>query len=170
MPTTLSQQFSMVNSVIDRVKQGAESWASQFTTDRPRSDVMECHAYTRNVSAVILAAAQMPGMAAYARTEWGKPALDLIAKAQEIEVAADAVADFIEANFPTVRTSLNAAMTALGTNTAQQNALRAQLGADLDFALTQKLQNGALVSPTISAAQLAPLVTRLNTLAVAATI
>lgn len=170
MPDTLWSVFQQVNRVIDNAKSQAELRASQFTTDRPRSEVIDTLAWARGISNAILNAKDFPGMEAYARDQWGEQALGWIAKAQAIEDAADAVADYVEANFPTVGVVLDNAMAALSVPSGQQDALRAEMGGNLDYLLSQKIESSAVVSPTIPAGQLAPLVTLLTALATAATI
>jgi hypothetical protein len=171
MPDYLARRFATVNDVLSNTQSQAAQYASEFTTDSSREHVMWCHRFARGAADSVAQARQMPGMGAYAQEQWGQPALDFIAEAQEIEAAADAVADWIEANFPTFGSVLNAALTALGTPAGQQDALRAQIGqAQLDYLLANRFENSALVTPTIPAAQLAGLVTLLNALAAAATI
>lgn len=170
MPSYLAKQFATLNEHLDYTSALAARLASEFTIDQPRDAVVNAYRQISNISATVAAARQTTGMAAYATAQWGDTAPDFVAKAQEIEAAADAVVGFIEGAFPTVQSTLDEAMDALGITVGQQNALRSQMGANLGYILAQQIGGGAVQSPIIPAAALSGLVTLLNDLATAATI
>lgn len=169
MTVTLSEVFSQSNTAIDSTKSLAQSWASAFTMDSTREEVMRVHQYCKPLVTNFNSAQQVSGIDAYAAEQWGPGMPNFTNKTNEIEVAADAVLSWIQANFPTVRSTLNASMAALAIPGGQQDALRTQMGDNLNYVLTHQIQNGVIVSPTLPAAALAPLVTLLNQLETAAT-
>jgi len=170
MPAYLDDTFVRINAAIDHVRDHSLLLASQFTTDTPRDRVVQVHTYLKGVIAQAIVARDRTGMEEECRKQWDKPTLDWVATIQGIIDAAQACVDFLEENYPTVRSTLNAAMDALAVPAGQQDAVRAQMGANLDYLLVQRVSDGAVETPTIPAALLAPLVTLLNALAAAATI
>ena len=170
MPETLERRFQAVNTAMDRTAERAAVLASELTVDVDRVKLINVYNEIRFIAVAIEVASSTPGIGPYAQEQWFGTAEDFIAKAQAIEAAAIDVVTWMEENFPTYGSNLTIAMNALGVSGAQQDTIRAQIGADLDYLLVQKMSAGAVVSPTIPAAQLAPLVTLLGALQSAATI
>ena len=170
MPKSMAASFYEANQTIDTTKNDAERRAVEFTSDTPRDQVMQLHQRMKAYSTTLVTARDVPGMSDYAKEEWGKATLDWPTTIQGIITAIANVTGWIEGNFPTVRSTLNAAMTTAAIPPAQQDGIRAAMGANLDYLLAHKPLAGEIVSPIIPATALAPLVTLLNTLATAATI
>lgn len=170
MPQFLARQFSDLNNRIDAAVRTAEKYAVDFQSPQPRTAVVECYLTMRALAVSIETASGTTGMAVYAKDQWGDDALDFIAKAQEIQDAAEAVTNWIEGTFPTVGSVIQNAMDALSVPAGQQASLLAELGTDVDFALIDQFNGGVFSSPTIPPAPLAPLVSLLGALATAATI
>jgi hypothetical protein len=169
MAQTLGRVFADANSSIEATEQFARAHASLFLADSTREQVMRVHQYCKQTHTSLTAAQGIAGIDAFAAEQWGPTAPGFTTKTNEIKTALQDVLNWIQSNFPTVLSTLNASMTALGYSAAQQNALRAQMGANLDYVLTHQIQSGVIVSPTLPASALAPLVTLLNSLATAAT-
>lgn len=170
MPVTRDEIFRQVNSVIDGARSEALRLAALFSSDAPRDEVVRL--YNRQIKSIgiLTTAAGAPGMVSYAALEWGPNAPEFIAKAQAIQAAMQAIVNYIAANFPTFGRVLDAAMTALNVPAGQQDALRTQLGSNLNFILVEEATGNGTVPVTIPAAQLTVLVGLLNNLASAATI
>jgi hypothetical protein len=170
MPETLSHTFAQANSAIDAAKEFGHTYADVFTMDNTREQVMRVHQYCKQLVTDLTAAQAVSGIDTFAVEQWGPGAPGFTNKTNEINAAANAILAWIQQNFPTVRKTMNASMQALGIPPAQQDALRAQMGDNLDYLLTHQVQNSVIVSPLLPASVLAPLVPLLEALEAAATI
>lgn len=165
MPRYLAENFRSLNDAIQSMHDNAARYASTFTADPPREEIAKCHRALRDVGAIVAAERGVPGVDAFAKQQWNQPAMDFSAKMTAVLGDAAACTDWIAANFPTVLSTLNAAMTTAGLTNGQQNSVRTAMGSNLDYLLSYKFVGASIQSPTIPAATLAPLVTLLNALA-----
>ena len=172
MPATLFDTFRSVNAVIDSARSEAERAAGLFTgpPDPNRDEVVRLYNRLLKVIEVLDTASGTPGMSAYVQVEWGASAPEFITKALAIRNASQDVVNYVAENYPTMGRVLDQAMTALNVPVGQQNALRAELGGNLDFLLVEKATAVGVAPVSIPAGQLTALVSLLNILVIAATI
>lgn len=170
LPTTLAEAFNETSKVIETLSINAAHYANTFLADTPRDQVAGLHRYLDPIIDQLASARDYPGMQDFAREQWNKPSLDWVAYIGNIMTQSNDVMVFIQQNFPTVRTTLNAAMNAVGMPAGQQDALRAQMGTNLEYLLVFQIQSGSIVPPNIAASALAPCVTALNEVVAACTV
>lgn len=171
MTKTRDELLREVKDLIDGTRTNALALATQFISDSPRDSIMHLHRRMRRGSDLLIEAQTTPGMGTYATSEIIGNVADFVALAASIQAKMDQIADFIEANFPSFLSVLNAALTALGTPANQQDNLRNQIGAaNLGYLLVHRFDNHQFTSPVIVASQLATLRTLLNELAALAEI
>ena len=95
MPVTLNEVFTRANNSIDGAKSSAQVYASRFTIEGTREEVMRVHQEYKPLISGLTNAQAAPGINAYAQEQWGPAAPAFTTKTNAIISAANDVVNWI---------------------------------------------------------------------------